>query len=299
MIGNSTGSSSGLEFVIMGVVQVSAFSTGAVRLRPAHVGPTRKPVPVWMLTSRRWTAPRPINVYVIEHHSGVVLFDTGQDRASLTDPGYFPRRIDRLVNSRLGQLEIGPAETLEAGLSGLGYRAGDIGTVVLSHLHPDHVGGLALFGRADVVVSRAEWQTLERPRPEARGLYREHVDLPGLTWRRIAPEPLADPALAPFTAGHDLLGDGSLVILPTPGHTAGSISMLVRWPGRAPLLMVGDLAYDDDRLAAGELSGMCNRRRTRESMNQVNALRAAMPDLVVLPAHDPGAGRRLAAVLAD
>ena len=47
----------------------------------------------WLLTSRRWTAPRPINVYVIEHRDGLVLFDTGQDRASVTDPHDFPGGI--------------------------------------------------------------------------------------------------------------------------------------------------------------------------------------------------------------
>jgi len=34
--------------------------------------------------------PRPINAYVIEHRDGLVLFDADQDRASVTDPGYFP-----------------------------------------------------------------------------------------------------------------------------------------------------------------------------------------------------------------
>jgi glyoxylase-like metal-dependent hydrolase (beta-lactamase superfamily II) len=34
------------------------------------------------------------------------------------------------------------------------------------------------------------------------------------------------------------MGDGSLVLLPTPGHTAGSMSLLVRRTGRPPLLQV-------------------------------------------------------------
>jgi hypothetical protein len=44
----------------------------------------------WLRTSRHWTKPLPINAYVIEHRDGLVLFDTGQGRASITDPGYFP-----------------------------------------------------------------------------------------------------------------------------------------------------------------------------------------------------------------
>jgi N-acyl homoserine lactone hydrolase len=95
---------------------VSVISTGSVTIRPEHVGPTRKNTYVWLFSSRRWTAPRPINVYVIEHDQGLVLFDTGQDRASVTDPGYFPGGLTGFVYSRLAQFEVGPDQTLTAGL---------------------------------------------------------------------------------------------------------------------------------------------------------------------------------------
>lgn len=260
------------------IVRVSVISTGSVRMRPEHVGPTWKPLPVWVLTSTRWTELRPINVYVIEHREGLVLFDTGLDRASVTEPSYFPGRLDRLVNARIAKVEIGPDDTFRAGLAGRGYRVDDVVTAVISHLHMDHVGGLPQLGHARIVVSAAEWSTLGRPRPEARGLYPQHIDLPGLRWDRITPEPLADPAVAPFTAGHDLFGDGSIVLLPTPGHTPGSLSMLVRRPDRTPLLMIGDLAYDALRLAAGQVSGMCDRKQTRHEMSRVNALRETLPE---------------------
>ena len=62
---------------------VSVVSTGPSRsTRNIHSVPERKPLHWWMLTSRRWTPPRAVNVYVIEHAKGLVLFDTGQDRAS-------------------------------------------------------------------------------------------------------------------------------------------------------------------------------------------------------------------------
>ncbi len=70
--------------------RVSVVSTGQVQIRPDHVASTWRPTAVWLLTSRTWTRPRPINAYVIEHGEGLVLFDTGQDRASVTDPDYFP-----------------------------------------------------------------------------------------------------------------------------------------------------------------------------------------------------------------
>jgi N-acyl homoserine lactone hydrolase len=77
------------------------------------------------------------------------------------------------------------------------------------------------------------------------------------------------------------------------------VSLLVRRPGHAPLLMVGDLTYDDDLLVAGKLPGVGEKRPMRQSVSMVNALRRTMPDLVVLPAHDPGAAARLDAALAE
>jgi N-acyl homoserine lactone hydrolase len=71
------------------ILRVSVVSTGQVQIRPDHLASTWRPTAWWLLASRRWTGRRPINAYVIEHRDGLVLFDTGQDRASVTDPGYF------------------------------------------------------------------------------------------------------------------------------------------------------------------------------------------------------------------
>ncbi|HET8591629.1 MAG TPA: N-acyl homoserine lactonase family protein [Nakamurella sp.] len=276
------------------IEDVAVISTGTVMIRPEHVGPTNKNLYYWLFTSRRWTTPKPINAYVIKHREGVVLFDTGQDRASVTDPDYFPRGLTGLVYSRLAKFEIGPTDTLVAGLRGLGVEPSDVHTAALSHLHQDHIGALPYLGSGPrVAIARDEWESLGAPLPAARGLMRNHIDLPGLRWQRFDPEPLGDPFLDPFTHGHDVFQDGSIVLLPTPGHTPGSISMLVRRPHHAPLLMVGDLTYDDDLLRAGSLPGVGDKQVMRKSASRVNRLRAALPGLAVLPAHDPGAADRL------
>jgi N-acyl homoserine lactone hydrolase len=275
--------------------RVSVVSTGTVQIRPEHVGPTRQNTYVWLLlTARHWTPPRPINAYVIEHREGVVLFDTGQDIASITNPRYFPGGPTGYLYDRLARFAIGPAETLTAGLRRLGYGADDVHTAVLSHLHQDHIGGLPDLRGANIVLADREWQDMLRPLAAPRGFLRSHIELPDLRWKRIRPEPITDATIAPFDTGHDLFGDGSLVLLPTPGHTAGSLSLLVRRPGGPPLLMVGDLSYDDRLLARGEIPGVGNRRRLRSAVADVNHLRRRHPDLVVLPAHDPGAAERLA-----
>jgi N-acyl homoserine lactone hydrolase len=102
-----------------------------------------------------------------------------------------------------------------------------------------------------------------------------------------------NPALAPFTESLDVLGDGSLVLLPTPGHTAGSVSLLIRRAAKPPLLLAGDLTYGADILQRGQVPGVGNRRRLAESSRKVLALAERQPGLVVLPAHDPTAAQRL------
>ncbi len=278
------------------VKAVSVVSTGTVQIRPQHVRSAGGPALWWLLTTRRWTGPRLINVYVVERADGLVLFDTGQDRASVTDPGYFPRSgLTGLIYRRLARFRIDPDQTLTARLAAIGYDIADVHTAVLSHLHTDHIGGLAELRHADLVLHQREWDTLSEPRPEAAGLLREHIDLPGLRWRPVTPQPTADPGLAPFTAAHDLFGDGSMMLLPTPGHTPGSLSMLVRQPGATPLLMAGDATFDVHLMQDGHLPGLGSRAALAASTRALSTLWARYPDLAILPAHDPAAGLRLSA----
>src|SRR5437764_11724403 len=251
------------------VKAVSVISTGTVRIRPEHPYGSRKPLYWWLLTSRRWTPPRPVNVYVIDHASGLILFDTGQDRASVTDETYFPGGATGYLYHRLARFDIGEDDTLTAQLATLGYAPADVDTAIVSHLHQDHIGGLAELTGSELLVSAAEWAELATPAPELRGFLDRHIQLPELKWRQVSPEPTDDPALAPFTESLDVMGDGSLVLLPTPGHTAGSVSLLVRREARAPLLLAGDLTYGAEILQRGQLPGVGHRRRLAGSSRPV------------------------------
>ena len=112
--------------------RVSVVSTGQVQIRPDHLASTWRPTYLWLLSSRSWTGPRPINAYVIELRDGLVLFDTGQDRASVTDPGYFPGGVTGVLYDR---------RRLRPRGRGPGRPARWEGSVSVPQRAPMHVGG--------------------------------------------------------------------------------------------------------------------------------------------------------------
>jgi glyoxylase-like metal-dependent hydrolase (beta-lactamase superfamily II) len=237
----------------------------------------------------------PINVYVIEHEQGLMLFDTGQDRASVTDADYFPRGIIGWFYGRLTKFRIDRHDTLTAALLSIGYNVADVRWAVLSHLHQDHIGGLGELKSAEIIVSADEWRSLRRRDATLQGLMRNHIDLPGLRWRFIRFQPGTAEAIGDFDTSVDLLGDGSVCLVSTPGHTPGSVSLLVRREGKVPLLMVGDVTYDVALMHQERVPGVGRKAELRSATRSINNLRAVFPDLVVLPAHDTGAADRLAA----
>jgi glyoxylase-like metal-dependent hydrolase (beta-lactamase superfamily II) len=275
------------------VRSVNVLTTGTVEIHPQQVVGSLLPSYAWIAGSQRWLPPRPINAYLIEHELGLVLFDTGQDLASVTDPAYFPGGVTGWLYGRLARFQLRPADALPARLAEAGHQPSDVDLAILSHLHEDHIGGVGQLPRAQFLVSETEWRSMFRPAPELRGILRRHIDRPGLPLKTLRFEPIADPALAPAGGAFDVMGDGSLVLIPTPGHTAGSMSLLVRRVATPPLLLVGDLTYELEVLEAGRVPGIGDRTSLRTSSATVLAIRQRHPGLVILPAHDPGAAARL------
>ena len=124
---------------------------------------------------------------------------------------------------------------------------------------------------------------------ELNGLLRKHIDLPGLNWNKITPTKTTDKALAPFTSSFDLFGDGSLTLIPTPGHTPGSLSLVVRRPNQPALVLVGDLTFGKKLLECGHVPGAGSRAQLQETTAMMNQLRRSLGDMVVLASHDPEA----------
>ena len=206
-----------------------------------------------------WSASTlPVNVVLIDHPGGLCLFDAGPGVPALQE------RLPWHPWLRLARFEPVEPDALTAALERRGAGRGDIRWIVLSHLHVDHVGGLADAPAADVVVSRVEWARAQGLRGRVRG-YVPRLWPDGRDPVLVEPEL---PALGPFPGRHDVAGDGTLLVVPTPGHTPGHVSLLVRLDGRQ-VLCGGDLASSLEEMASvrPDIADWC----AREEVDYVGA----------------------------
>jgi len=143
----------------------------------------------------------PVPSFLVIHPKGRLLFDTGVDCLAATDAeASLGKRLARMFRMAGAADELLPNQ-----LAALGLRPQDITHVVNSHLHFDHCGCNALFPRATFLVQKAELDAAREPGSQAHARGWDHA----LDYRAVDGE-------------HDVFGDGSVVLLPTPGHTARS-----------------------------------------------------------------------------
>jgi glyoxylase-like metal-dependent hydrolase (beta-lactamase superfamily II) len=162
----------------------------------------------------------------------------------------------------------------------------NIAGIVLTHAHWDHVSGLPDLAGAPVWVNRAERDFI-RDGGLASALIRGFGDLPYHVY-----DFEGGPYLG-FERSEDVFGDGSIVLVPAPGHTPGSIIAFLALPSGQRFALVGDLVWQKEgielpaerpwlsrSLADADPAGV---RRWIVLMHQIQR---AMPDLVIVPAHD-------------
>lgn len=275
---------------------VHVFSSGSAEQHEEHRYGTSKPQMWWVLTSRSWVKV-PINYFLIEHRDGCILFDTGLDPAIAADPKYIDSALGRFLLRRIFRLHIDEDDRLDRMLSRNGFSASDIRTSVISHLHFDHVGGIAAIPQAELLVSTREWAQLSDPHPEYEWVLREHIEIPNANWRPINFEPTDDPLFAGFDGAYDVVGDGSMILLPTPGHTPGSLSMLIRREGWHPILLAGDVTYEAGLLESDTIPGTGDADQLRATYAKIRRLKERLPDLVIVPSHDATAAEELACAM--
>jgi glyoxylase-like metal-dependent hydrolase (beta-lactamase superfamily II) len=203
-------------------MRVRCYSTGGVRPKVGDRGLRRYLPGGWSADSL------PVNAFVVEHPSGLCVFDTGQT-ARAAERGYHPRWHPYL---RLARFELEPEDELATQMRRDGLDLANVRWVVLSHLHTDHIGGVAEFAAARVLVTRTEWERARGLGGRVRGYLPQH-------WpSAIEPELIEfdGPAVDRFRASHDVAGDEALLVVPLPGHTPGHAGLLVE----RKILLAGD-----------------------------------------------------------
>jgi N-acyl homoserine lactone hydrolase len=167
----------------------------------------------------------PIPAYLIEHPNGTALFDTGMHPDCQHDPA--ARLGPRLAG--LFEFDYRPDEEIGARLEAIDRDPAKIDLIINSHFHFDHVGGNALIPNATMLVQRHEWDAGMEPDSAAkRGFNPRDFDL-GHKLRLLDGE-------------HDVFGDGSVLCLPTYGHTPGHQSLKLRMPG-GDIVLAADSCY--------------------------------------------------------
>ncbi|WP_422037077.1 N-acyl homoserine lactonase family protein [Roseibium sp.] len=267
------------------IAAVRVLNGGRAEQHREHRFGSRMPRLWWVFFSKEWV-PLPLQFFLIAHRDGPILFDTGIDPAITWDKGYISQAIGRFLLPHIFRFDLSEADRIDHVLERAGVSAGDIRTAVISHLHFDHTGGIAQIPQADLLVSEREWSILSEPHPEREWILREHLEIPSAKWRQIRFSPTEDPLFDGFNGIHDVLGDGSMILLPTPGHTRGSLSMLIRQAGWDPILLVGDLTYEAALLDQDVVPGVGEAEVLRASFAKVRALKKRLPNLAIAASHD-------------
>ena len=228
----------------------------------------------------------PIHAYLLEHpREGLVLLDAGICADQAHRHGEYYRGILRLILDD-DEYAQAPEESLAQQLKRLGYRCDDVRTVILTHLHEDHVGGLRDLPKAKVVVSQAEWDARRTKMFGFIPMFYEPSYGTVEQWNRVAFE---SGAFHTFDRSHDLFGDGTVRLLPTPGHTPGHTCALVEMGGYQ-LLVTGDCLYTLRHLATAQVQAFRLSNETGneqvDSIRRIAGLREALPGLHLLVGHD-------------
>lgn len=197
----------------------------------------------------------PVPAYVVETESARVLIDTGLHPAAVADVrGYYG--VDHFV------LEQEASVAEQTDLSTLTH-------VVLTHLHFDHAGGLQLVpGRVPVVLQQREWAAAHDDAAIARNFFH--------------PRDYHGREVVTVDGEHDLLGDGAIRLLPTPGHTPGHQSVCLG----EDLVIGGDVVHFASGLDDLRFPVFADDHAAQaDSARRLRAMRDA--GVAVTPGHDP------------
>jgi N-acyl homoserine lactone hydrolase len=156
-----------------------------------------------------------------------VLWDTGVPQATLNDPKGWST-LPKLIVYHLDK-------TITGQLAEIGLKTSDITYVALSHTHGDHIGNVGLFPNSTILMQRVEYTWISSPDGT-----NDNVN----QLKALARKLLGTPKQLQLLDGDtDVFGDGSVILISTPGHTPGSRSLLVHLKNSGFIILSGDVVH--------------------------------------------------------
>jgi N-acyl homoserine lactone hydrolase len=231
----------------------------------------------------------PCLAYVLRHpEAGTILVDTGFHADAAND-----RRKDfGLAMSLMFRGLRTPSEPFDEQLRRRGVDPDAVERVVMTHLHVDHTSGMRLLPNARFTIARREWAAATARGAAGRGFVGHH--LPDRSRVDLVDLDADGEPHGPFGRTLDLLGDGSVRLISTPGHTPGHTSLLVRASDGRTVLLAGDAAYTRRNVREEILPLLtADDRAHRTSLRELAAFAEREPDAPIVPSHDPDAWRDL------
>jgi N-acyl homoserine lactone hydrolase len=235
----------------------------------------------------------PVPAFLIEHPGvGLLLVDTGFHPSVAVDP---KENLGRAFTTVFKDFKMHPEQAVAAQLREQGRSAADVKLVVMTHLHGDHASGMSEFPEATFVFSSAEWEAATDGGP-LQGYVRRQFDH-AFDYRTLDFDGRGADSYSTFGRAFDLLGDGSVRLVFTPGHTLGHLSVVLRTPSR-PVLLAADAMALERTLRDKHLPGQtADEHLFKRSLREIELYARETPDALLVPGHDLEHWRQLPPVL--
>jgi glyoxylase-like metal-dependent hydrolase (beta-lactamase superfamily II) len=162
-----------------------------------------------------------VTCYLVVHPKGMLLYDTGLNDRLVGRPLY------ENVLEGYGQIKF---NTLKGQLADIGVKPANIGYLLLSHYHWDHIGNANDFAGSTWLVYQGDRDQMFSKGARAYPWFSQY-------------SALEHSKTMILSGDHDVFGDGTVVVIATPGHTEGHCSLMVRLKNTGPIVLSGDLYH--------------------------------------------------------
>jgi glyoxylase-like metal-dependent hydrolase (beta-lactamase superfamily II) len=195
--------------------------------------------------------------WLIKHGSEWLLWDAGVPESAHNDPRGWST-LPKLIVYHLDK-------TLTDQLAKIGLNPRDITHVAISHTHGDHIGNVGLFPNSTILMQQAEYSWIHSPDGA-----NDNVN----QLMALARELLGTPKnLQLIDGAADVFSDGSVTLVPTPGHTPGHQSLLVHLKNFGFVILSGDVVHSEENFEKNIVPSLnTNKQDSLASMEKIRQL---------------------------